>query len=91
MNGINFKIVCRCCGNNVFKDPYDDDDEGFVSSFDTLEYAILSLHRLKSVVMFGTKMAIQGKSSGIGCLILHQEKKNLILITSNFAFLTNLS
>ena len=60
MNVINFKIVWRCCGKNVFKDP-DDDDEGFVSSFVTLEDAMLSLpmacyyHRLKSIVMFGTK------------------------------------
>ena len=60
MNGINFKIVCRCCGKNVFKD-LDDDSEGFLSSFDILEDAMLSLpmacyyHRLKSVVIFGTK------------------------------------
>ena len=61
MNGINFKIACRCFEKNVFKDPDDDDDEGFVSSFATLEDATLSLpmacyhHRLKSFVMFGTK------------------------------------
>ena len=60
MNGINFKIVCRCCEKNVFEDP-DDDDEGFESSIATLEHAMLSLqiawyhHKLKSVVMFGTK------------------------------------
>ena len=55
MNGINFKIVCRCCWKNVFKDP-DDNDEGFVLSF-FLEDAMLSLpvDRLKSDVMFGTK------------------------------------
>ena len=52
INGINFKSVCRCCGKNVFKDP-DGDDEGFVSSFGTLEDTMLSLpmacyyHRLK--------------------------------------------
>ena len=61
MNGINFKIICRCYGRNLFKDPDDDDDEGFVSSFTTLEDAMLALpmakyyYRLKSVVMFGTK------------------------------------
>ena len=60
MNGINFKIVCRYCEKNVFKDP-DFDDECFVSSFGTLEHAMLSLpmvcyyNKLKSVVMFGTK------------------------------------
>ena len=60
MNGINFKTICRCCGKNVFKDP-NDDDNGFVSSFSTLEDVMLSLpvacyyHRLKSVVMFDTK------------------------------------
>ena len=42
MNGINLKIVCRCCGNNMFKDPDDDDGEGFVSSFGTHEDAMLS-------------------------------------------------
>ena len=42
LNGINFKIVCRCYGKNVFKDP-DDDSEGFVSFFGTLEDAMLSL------------------------------------------------
>ena len=36
INGINFKIICRCCRKNAFKD-LDDDDEGFVSSFGTLE------------------------------------------------------
>ena len=61
MNGINFKIVCRCCGKNDFKDPNDDDDEGFVSSFGTHEYAMQSLpmacyyQRLKSVLLFKTK------------------------------------
>ena len=60
VNGINFKILCRCCEKNDFKDP-DDDDEDFISSFATLEDAMLSLpmacyyHRLKSIVMFGTK------------------------------------
>ena len=60
MNGIIFMIVCRCCRKNVFKDP-DDDDKEFVSSFGTLENAMLSqpmacyFHRLKSVVMFKTK------------------------------------
>ena len=60
-NGINSEIVSRCCEKNVFKDPDDDDDEGFISSFVTLEDAMLSLpmacycHRLKSVVMFGTQ------------------------------------
>ena len=44
MNGINFKITCRCCGKNVFEDSDDDDDDdddddGFVSSFATLEDA----------------------------------------------------
>ena len=44
----------------MFKDP-DDNDEGLASSFGTLEDAMLSLlmayyyHRLKSVMMFGTK------------------------------------
>ena len=42
MNGINFKIICRCCGKNVFKYP-DDENEGFVSSFGNLEDATLSL------------------------------------------------
>ena len=52
MNGMNFKIVCRCFGKNVFKDP-DDDDKGFASSFATVENTMLSLqmacyyHRLK--------------------------------------------
>ena len=32
INGINFMIVCRYCGKNVFKDLEDDYDEGFVSS-----------------------------------------------------------
>ena len=60
MNGINLKNVCRYCKKNVCKDP-DEDYEGFLSSFATLEDAMLSLpmacyyHRLKSVVMFGTK------------------------------------
>ena len=59
MNGINFKIICRCCGKNIFKNP--DDDEGFVSFFGTIDDAMLSLpkacyyHRLKSVVFFQTK------------------------------------
>ena len=43
MNDINFKIVCRCCGKNVFKDHNDDDSEGLVSSFGTLENAMLSM------------------------------------------------
>ena len=43
MNDINFKIICGCCRKNAFKDPDDDDDEGFVSSFSTLEDAMLSL------------------------------------------------
>ena len=66
MNGITFTTVCKCCRKNVFKDPDDDDDEGFVSSFATVEDPMLSLpkacyhHRLKSVVLFGTKMAMQG-------------------------------
>ena len=79
----------------MFKDPYDD-NEGFVSSFATLEDAMLSLpmacyyYRLKSDVLSGTKMTTQGNSSGIGCLILYQEKKkNLILIIFDFALLTN--
>ena len=61
MNGINFKIVCRCCGKNIFKDHDEDDDEGYVSSFGTLEDAMQSLsmscyyHRLKSVVLLKTK------------------------------------
>ena len=56
------------------KDP-DDDDEDLVSSIGTLEDAMLSLtmayyyHILKSNVMLGTKMAIQGYLSGIGCFI----------------------
>ena len=60
INCITFKIICRCCEKNVFKDP-DNDVKGFVSSFGSLEDAMLSLpmacyyHRLKSVVMFGTK------------------------------------
>ena len=81
----------------MFKDPDgEDDDEGFVSSFVTLEDAMLSLpmacycHRLKSVVMIGTKMAMQENSSGICCFILYQgQKKNLILITFDFAVKTN--
>ena len=79
----------------MFKDT-EDNDEGLVSSFGTLEDAMLSLpmvcyyHRLKSVVMVGTKMAMQGNSSGINCFILHKEKKkNMILITFDFALLTN--
>ena len=57
---INFKLVCRRCRKNVFKNP-DDNDEGFVSSFGTLEDATLSLpkacyyHKLNLVVLFGTK------------------------------------
>ena len=53
-NSINFEIIHRCCEKNLFKDP-DDDDKGFVSSFCTLEDAMLSLlmafyyYRLKSV------------------------------------------
>ena len=43
MNGINLKIICRCYEKNVFKDLNDDDDEGFVSFFNTLEDAMLSL------------------------------------------------
>ena len=76
MNDNNFKIVGRLCAKNVLKDPYYD-EEGLVSSFDTLDDAMLSLpmtccyHSLKSVVMLGTKMAIQGNPSGIGCFILH--------------------
>ena len=60
MIGINFKIICRCYGKNVFKNS-DDDDKGFVSSFGILEDAKQSLPiacyycRLKSVVMFDTK------------------------------------
>ena len=60
MNGINFKIVFRFFGKNVFKDP-NNDNEGFVTSFIVLEEAMLSLlmacysHRLKSAVMFKTK------------------------------------
>ena len=42
MNGINFKIICRWCRKNVFKDP-DDDDDRFVSSFGTLDDVLLSL------------------------------------------------
>ena len=87
INGINFKIFCRCCGKNVLKDP-DDDSERFLSAIDTLEDAMLSLpkacyfHWLKSVVMFGTKTGnARVFSSEIGCFILYQEKKNLILIT----------
>ena len=65
MNVINFKIICRCHGKNVFKYPYDDDTKGFVSSFGTLESAMLSLsmtchcHRLNFIVIFGTKMEMQ--------------------------------
>ena len=69
MNGINFKLVCKCCEKNVFKDldddDDDDDDEGFESLLATLKNAMMSLPmlcylcRLKSVVIFGTKMAIQ--------------------------------
>ena len=72
MNGINFKIVFTCCGKNVFKDFDDDGDDGFVSYFATLEDAVLSLpwacyyHRLSSAVLFGTKEAMKGNSSGIG-------------------------
>ena len=61
MNGIYFKIVCRCCKKNALKDPDDDDGEDFVSSIGTLEDAMLSLpiacyyHRLKLVVLFKTK------------------------------------
>ena len=64
-NSINFKIICRCCRKNVFKDPVDDDAKGLLSSFGTLEDPILSLpiacyyHRLKSAEMFGTKTGIQ--------------------------------
>ena len=48
------------------------------------------LSKLEIIAMFGTKMAMQGNSSGIGCSILYQEKrKNLILITFDFALLTN--
>ena len=62
MNGINFKIVCRCCRRNVLKDPDDDDDEDFVLFFHHLEDVMPSLsmacyyHWLISVVMFSTKM-----------------------------------
>ena len=97
INGINFKVICRCCGKNVFKDP-DDDDDGFVSSFGTLKNAMMSLnmacyyHRLKSVVAFGTKIVMQWNLSGISCFTLYQKrKKNLNLITFDFALLTNLS
>ena len=68
---------------------HDDDDKGFLSSFGTHEDAMLSLpmacyhHRLKSVVMFGTKMAVQQNLPGIW--------KNLILITFDFALLNNTS
>ena len=78
----------------MFKGP-DDDDEGLVSFFGTLEDAMLSLpmacyyHRLTSFLMFGTKMAMKENLSGIVCFILHQEKTNLILITFDFALLTN--
>ena len=57
MNGINFKIVGKCCGKNVFNNP-NDNNEDFVSFFATLENAMLSLliachyHRLKSVVLY---------------------------------------
>ena len=59
INGINFKIVCRCCGMNVFKDS-DEDSKGLISSFGTLGETLLSLlmacynHRLKLLVMLGT-------------------------------------
>ena len=48
MNGINLKIVCSCCEKNVFKDP-DDEDEGFVLPFATLEHRIVCfiLHQEK--------------------------------------------
>ena len=97
MNGINVKIACRCYGKNLFKDP-DDDSECFVSSFGTLEHVMLSLPmacknlRLKSFVLYRIKMAMQGNSSGIHCFIHYQKKKkNLILITFDFALLTILS
>ena len=60
LKGINFKIVCKCCGKNTFKRP-DVDDKGFVSSFATLEDEMMSLpmacyfHSLKSFVIFGTR------------------------------------
>ena len=59
INGINFKIVCRCCRKNVFKVP-DEDSKSIVSTFGTLEDTMLSLpiacyyHWLKSGMMFGT-------------------------------------
>ena len=46
-------------------------------------------HRLKLVVMFGTKKGNERKFI-IGCFILYQKKKkNLTLITFNFAPPTN--
>ena len=42
MNDINIKIGCKCCGKNVFNDSHDE-EEGFVSSFGTLEDEMLSL------------------------------------------------
>ena len=55
MNGINVKNYGRCRGKNVIKDSDDENDEGFVSSFCTLEDTILSLpmacyyHRLNQL------------------------------------------
>ena len=68
MNGINFKIFCRWFGKNAFKVPCDDNLEDLVSSFGTLEDDMLSLpmacyyHRLISVVIFGTIIAMQQNS-----------------------------
>ena len=84
------KIVCRCYGKNVFKGTDEDDSEGIVSSFCTLEDAILILpmacyyKRLKSVVML-QNLEMKQSSPGGGCFTLHQENKNYTLITSDFA------
>ena len=96
IKGINFKIICRYCQKNVFKDP-DDDDDGHLYHPLVLLW-VQCCHCQWHVIITGwnqlcclkQKIAMQGNSSEIGCFILYQRmNKNLILITIDFALLTN--
>ena len=64
-----FQHSSQILWKNVFKNPADDDTEGLVSFFGTLEDAILPLqlpcyyHELKSIVILDKKMSMQQNST----------------------------
>ena len=74
MNGINFKIVYRCCGMNVFKDSYNDLALLRKKCCHCKSHAMTTGYNQLWCLVYKLEMKLD--SSSVGCFTLHHDKRD---------------